>query len=292
MVAAKEIGAVDMMCYLFTPERERQAFQDTDDDSEFKEMARRAGREPQQLPGYTPEQYVAQMDKVGIAKTLVCTGKMNMYKKRKPLPGWYNKLEEVVEVVQAAPGRIYGLAGYDPTIIMESIREVERAVKEFDFKGVYVHSYGYGLTPDDRKYYPLYETCTTLGVPVSMQVGHSLERMPSELGRPIVLDNIALDFPDLVLIGSHTGWPWSQELIAMASKHVNVYLDVAAWPPSWWDPWLVREVDGRLRKKTLWGSNGGISRVERVWEELDKMPMKDESKQAILRDNAIRIYKL
>jgi len=292
MVKASEIGAVDMMCYLFTPERERQAFQDTDDDSEFKHMGRNQGREPVQAPGYTPQQYVAQMDKVGIDKTLICTGKMYMYRKRKPLPGWYNKLEEVVEVVKAAPGRIYGLAGYDPLTIIKSVREVERAIKEFGFKGVYVHSYGYGLPPDDRKYYPLYETCASLGVPVSMQVGHSLEDMPSEMGRPIVLDNIALDFPELTLIGSHTGWPWSQELIAMASKHENVYLDVAAWPPSWWDPWLVREIDGRCRNKTTWGTNGGIGRVELNFEQMDKLPIRDESKRAILRENAMRIYKL
>lgn len=78
----------------------------------------------------------------------------------------------------------------------------------------------------------------------------------------------------------------------MASKHANVYLDVAAWPPSWWDPWLVREIDGRCRSKTVWGSNGGVARVERVWEEMDKLPIRDESKQAILRGNAMRIYKL
>ena len=78
----------------------------------------------------------------------------------------------------------------------------------------------------------------------------------------------------------------------MASKHANVYLDVAAWPPNWWDPWLVREIDGRCRSKTTWGTNGGINRVEDNFNQLDKLPIRDESKSAILRENAMRIYKL
>ncbi|MBA7678427.1 hypothetical protein ES703_86702 [subsurface metagenome] len=292
MVKAREIGAIDMMCYLFTPEREKQAWE-TDDDMEFKHMARTIfKREPQQAPGYTPEQYVAMMDKVGIDKSLICVGKMYSYRKRKPIGGWYNKLEEVVEVVKAAPGRIYGLAGYDPLTILKSVQEVERSIKEFDFKGVYIHTYGYGLRPDDRKYYPLYETCASLGVPVSMQVGHSLEDMPGEMGRPLVMDNIALDFPELNLIGSHTGWPWSEELIAMAFKHDNVYMDLSAWPPRSWDPSLVRNIDSsRCRSKTMWGSNAMVERAGEMFDQMDEM-LKDETKLAILRENAMRLYKL
>ena len=84
MVKAKDIGAIDMMCYLFTPEREKQAWE-TEDDMEFKHMARTIFKhEPQQMPGYTPDQYVKLMDDIGIDKSLVCVGKMYSYLKRKP----------------------------------------------------------------------------------------------------------------------------------------------------------------------------------------------------------------
>jgi predicted TIM-barrel fold metal-dependent hydrolase len=294
-VKAREVGAVDMMCYLFTPGREKAAFETEAD--EFRIMGRTVlayygGREwapaTKPRPGRTPEEFVAHMDKEGIAKTLVCTNKMYSYKKRIPIGGMYYQEEEVYEAVKNHPGRLYGLAGYDPLKIMESCAKVEKAVKEYGFKGVYVHSYGYGLRPDDRKYYPLYETARSLDIPVSIQVGHSLEVMPSEVGRPIYLDEIAIDFPGLILIGSHTGWPWVDELIAMAYKHENVYMDVAAHRPKYWEPQTLKNVDGRLRTKTVWGTNG----ANNFLDDWDELPIRDEAKNLVLRENALRIYKI
>jgi predicted TIM-barrel fold metal-dependent hydrolase len=294
-VKAREVGAVDMMCYLFTPERAKAWFETEAD--EFKIMGRTvlayyAGREYKEPtepgPGKTPEQYVKGMAQRGIDKTLVCTNKMYSYRKRIPIGGMYYEEEDVYEAVKNHPGKLYGLAGYDPLKISESVAKVEKAVKEYDFRGVYVHSYGYGLRPDDRKYYPLYETCRSLDIPVSIQVGHSLEVMPSEVGRPIYLDEIAIDFPGLVLIGSHTGWPWCDELIAMAYKHENVYMDVAAHRPIYWEPSVLKNVDGRLRTKTLWGTNG----AKDFLDDWDNLPIRDEAKRLVLRENALRLYKI
>ncbi len=244
------------------------------------------------MPGYTTEQYVELMTKNGVDKSLICSVKMWDSMAQQPNWGLYCEEEEVYEWVKGAPGRMYGLAGYNPLHIMESCEKVEKAVKEWDFKGVYIHSYGYGLRVDDRKFYPLYETCVRLDVPVSMQTGHSAEAMLSEVGRPMALDMVALDFPRLTLIGSHTGWPWWDELVAVASKHPNVYMDCSAWPPNWWQPSFVRELDGRCRNKTLWGSNGGVARAERVWDAMDKLPIRDDAKRAIIRETAMRLYKL
>jgi len=294
-VKAREVGAVDMMCYLFTPKREKEAFETKAD--EFRIMARTvlsyyAGKEYHEAkaprPGRTPEQFVASMDKEGIDKTLICTNKMYSYTKKIPIGGMYYQEEDVYEAIKDHPGRLYGLAGYDPLKIHESVAKVEKAVKEWGFRGVYIHTYGYGLRPDDRKYYPLYETCLSLDIPVSVQVGHSLELLPSEVGRPIYLDEVALDFPGLVLIGSHTGWPWCDELIAMAYKHENVYMDVAAHRPKYWEPTTLKNVDGRLRTKTVWGTNG----AQNFLDDWDELPIRDEAKRLVLRENAIRLYKL
>ena len=301
MLKCRDVGAVDMMCYLFTPKRERERWESVVGEAdEFAIMARsRAEREGRKYeppkepaPGYTPEQYVKLMDEQGIDKTLVACNKMYSYRKRIPIGGFYAEEEDVYEAVKDHPGRLYGFAGYDPWKIMESVRRVEKGGKEWGFKGGYIHAYGHGIRYDDRKYYPLYETCSSLGVPVSMQVGHSAEEMPSEVGHPISMDMIAIDFPDLVLIGSHTGWPWWDELIAMASKHPNVYMDISAWPPGFFEPSLWKNIDGRCRSKTMWGSNGGITRALEYFDQMDELLTKDESKRAILRENAIRVYKL
>ncbi|MCX6012168.1 MAG: amidohydrolase family protein [Chloroflexi bacterium] len=319
-IRARDIGAIDMMCYLFTPKRAKE-FSEAQSD-EFRIMARTVLRyyaapkdehgRVKEAPvasksgiqadgsadkkgeggGLTPEKFVEVMTSQGIDKTLVCTNKMYSYRNRIPVGGMYYQEEEVYEAVKNHPGKLYGLAGYDPLKIHESIAKVTKAVKEYGFKGVYIHTYGYGLRADDRKYYPLYETCRSLGVPVSMQVGHSLEVMPSEAGRPIVLDEIAVDFPGLILIGSHTGWPWCEELIAMAYKHENVYMDVSAHGPQYWDQSLATNVNGRLRTKTLWGSNGVTARAATFFDEMDKLNFREDTLRLLLRENAMRVYNI
>src|SRR5439155_19570019 len=123
--------------------------------------------------------------------------------------------EEVAQYVMRYPQRFVGLAGYNPFRIKESLLEIEQAVKVYGFKGVYIHIYGFDIPLHDSKMYPLYAKCGELDIPVSMQVGHVLEAMPSEHARPIYFDRIASDFPDLKIIGAHTGWPWVEELISV-----------------------------------------------------------------------------
>jgi predicted TIM-barrel fold metal-dependent hydrolase len=80
--------------------------------------------------------------------------------------------------------------------------------------------------PTDRRFYPLYAECVELGVPFCTQVGHTGPLRPSEPGRPIpYIDQIAIDFPELTIVGGHVGYPWTEEMVAAARKHENVYID-------------------------------------------------------------------
>ncbi len=292
MVRCRDVGAVDMMCYLMSPEHYKKAAANPPTLRPGGMPGGRPGSESQPQPGYTTEQYVELMDKNGVDKSLICTAKLWEYTEHRPTSNLYYEEEEVDEWVKSAPGKMYGLAGYNPLYIMESVEKVEKAVKEWGFKGVYAHSLGYGLRVDDRKYYPLYETCVALDVPVSMQVGHAAEVTPSEVGRPMALDMIAIDFPKITLIGSHTGWPWCDELIALAIKHRNVYMDISAWPPGFLQPSTLQWMNGGARGKTMWGSNGQIERAGQDFDKLDELLTKDETKIAVLRENAMRVYKL
>jgi hypothetical protein len=173
---------------------------------------------------------------------------------------------------------------------MGSVREIEIAVKEYGFKGVYAHLLGWDMRPDDRRMYPCYAKCVELGIPFSVQMGHSLELMPSEGGRPIYIDKVALEFPELNFIASHAGWPWCEELIAMASKHPNVYMDISAHLPKYLEPAIVQFMNTRGKNKVLFGTNAfGLGRCK---DQLMEMTLKDETKQKVLRDNALRIFNL
>ncbi len=103
-------------------------------------------------------------------------------------------------------------------------------------------------------------------------------------------DEVALDFPNLTIILSHTGWPWIEEWVALCWKHPNVYGDTAAYFPRGFEPGLVSFIDGRGRDKTLFASNGfGLKRLK---EQVLEMPIRDENKKRFLRDNALKAFKL
>jgi len=280
---AEEIMAIDVMNYPFTPEGMKKFWSSP----EMKEMADRVlgGHTP---PGVSSEQFIAEMDAAGFEKVLIAAIKMGSYKGKWLANDFSN--EEVYEIIKKYPKRLIGMAGYDPMNIIESVRSIEKAVKEYGFKGVYAHTLGWDIAPDDRRMYPCYAKCIELGIPFSMQIGHSLELMPGEAGRPIYIDKVALDLPDLIFIASHTGWPWCEELIAMASKHRNVYIDISAHLPRYLDPSLVQFMDTRGQDKVLFGTNSfGLKRCK---QQLLELKVKDDTKRKVLRDNAVQVFKL
>jgi predicted TIM-barrel fold metal-dependent hydrolase len=278
-----QIMAIDIMNYPFTPEGMEKFWESV----EMKEMSDRilGGHKPK---GVSAEEFVADMDKAGFEKVLISAVQMGSYKGTWKANAFTTK--EVYEMIKDYPDRLLGMAGYDPTDVMGSVREIEIAVKEYGFKGVYAHLLGWDMRPDDRRMYPCYAKCVELGIPFSVQMGHSLELMPSEGGRPIYIDKVALEFPELNFIASHAGWPWCEELIAMASKHPNVYMDISAHLPKYLEPAIVQFMNTRGKNKVLFGTNAfGLGRCK---DQLMEMNLKDETKQKVLRDNALRIFNL
>ncbi|MBM2831376.1 MAG: putative TIM-barrel fold metal-dependent hydrolase [Dehalococcoidia bacterium] len=234
------------------------------------------------------EGMLQEMDEVGIERTLI-----------DPMIGWSRhdqklwgnySIETLAELAEKSKGRVVAGAGYNPFRIMESLEEIERAVKDLGFKFVWAHPISFGLAPNDKKMYPLYIKGIELGIPICIQVGQSAEPLPSEVGHPMYADEVAMDFPDLTLVLTHTGWPWTQEWISMVWKHPNVYGNIGAYMPSDLDPALVRFMDGRGQDKVFWATNGlGTTRCKKEFMEL---PLKDETRRKVLRENARRVFKL
>jgi len=281
----EDIKAVDIMNYPFTKELVEKWWNGSHEMRLMKDTMFK-GKIPFLIA--TPDEYVAEMDKLGYDKIFVTMPKMFSYHRRELLIDF--NIDEVYGTIKDYPDRLIGIAPYHPFKIMESVENIERSVKEYGFKGVYAHTLGHGVPPNHRSMYPCYSKCVEMGIPFSIQLGHSLEVLPSDPGRPIHLDQVALDFPELTIIGSHTGWPWCEELIALAWKHPNVYLDISAHLPKYLEPSIVKFMDSRGRKKCLFGTNGiGLARCKEQFMELS---IRDETKQAVLRDNAMRVFKL
>ncbi|MEM9467755.1 MAG: amidohydrolase family protein, partial [Actinomycetota bacterium] len=142
-------------------------------------------------------------------------------------------------------------------------------------------------------YYPLYTACVDLGIPFCTQVGHTGPLRPSETGRPIpYIDQVAIDFPELVIVCGHIGYPWTTEMIAVADKHPNVHIDTSAYTTNRYPAELVDYLKGRGKEKVLFGTNYPMITPERALARLDELELDTETEQAFLRGNAKRVFGL
>jgi len=299
----EDILAIDIMNH---PNEARRALTgDAGQYEEFRILARTTfktvfkGRTPSReearagmaLAGHdSVAEMIKEMDEVGYDRIVICATKMWSYYYHHQLILDYS-IDDLGDIVREAKGRVIGAASYNPFRIEESLKEVEKGVKEYGFKYVWFHPLSFGLRPDDRRFYPLYAKCNELDIAVGMQVGHSAEVLPSEVGHPVFVDNVAIDFPNLRINLSHTGWPWVEEWCSMLWRHPNVYGDISAYFPSRLEQSQIRFMDsGRGRDKVLFGTNGlGLKRCK---EEFMALQIRDETKRMVLRENAIRFLKL
>lgn len=202
--------------------------------------------------------------------------------------------DEVAGWVRAHPDRLAGMAAVDLDRPVEGVRELRRCVSELHFKGLRVIPWLWDAPPTDRRYYPLYVTCVELGVPFCTQVGHTGPLRPSEVGRPIpYIDQVALDFPELVIVCGHVGYPWTEEMVSLARKYENVYIDTSAYTSARLPPELVSYMTSRGgARKVLFGSNYPMITPERALEALDELGLDAETRESYLGGNAQRVFGL
>src|SRR3954453_2337840 len=148
--------------------------------------------------------------------------------------------------------------------------------------------------PTDRRYYALYAACVELGVPFCTQGGHTGPLRASETGRPIpYIDQVALDFPELTIVCGHIGYPWTEEMVAVARKHENVFIDTSAYTTKRYPPELPRYMTSRGgRRKVMFGSNYPMIAPEAALADLETLQLDDETRELFLADNARRIFAL
>ncbi|MCA1647964.1 MAG: amidohydrolase family protein, partial [Chloroflexi bacterium] len=187
-------------------------------------------------------------------------------------------------------------AGVDPSAGMRGVREMEHAIKELNFVGAHLYPHWFDMAPDDRRLYPFYAKCVELDVPIQMQVGHCLrytsERPLRSTGRPINLDTVACDLPELKVVGIHMGWPWTEEMISVAYKHPNVYIGSDAYAPKHWPSEFVRYIDSWGQNKVLFGTDFPVIDPERAMREIGDLGIRPAARRKFLRDNALALYGL
>ncbi len=201
--------------------------------------------------------------------------------------------EEVARMIEAAPTRFRGLATVDLDRPMESVREIRRWVDRKSFVGVRVVPWLWGLPPNDRRYYPVYAACIDAGVPFCTQIGHTGPLRRSETGRPIpYLEDVILDFPELVVVGGHVGFPWLDELVTMAVKFPSFHVDTSAYVLHRLPPAFVGWMKGLGSKRVMFGTNWPMLSAKKCLEGLDELKLSSEQCDAFLHGNARRVFGL
>ena len=245
------------------------------------------------LMGVSHEEMLRRMDEASIERAFLIAAKNGplLHKSSYHIP-----YEMVAEAVNRYPDRFHGLAGLDPTEGMAGVRLLERAVREYGFIGAHFYPHWFELAPDHAKWYPFYAKCVELNVPVQLQVGQSMLYDPGHrlrsVGRPIALDAVACDFPELRIIGIHVGIPWTDEMIAMAWKHPNVYIGSDAHSPKYWPEAFVKYINSYGQDKVIFGTDFPVLDFGRTRDEIEVLQLRPIPKRKLLRDNVLRIYGL
>jgi predicted TIM-barrel fold metal-dependent hydrolase len=200
--------------------------------------------------------------------------------------------DEVAGWVRLHPQRFAGLATADLDRPMDAVRELRRRVRDDGFVGLRVVPWLWNAPPTDRRYYPLFAECVELAVPFCTQVGHTGPLRPSETGRPIpYIDQVALDFPELVIVCGHVGYPWTEEMVAVARKHENVYIDTSAYTSKRLPDELIRFMKtGTGQRKVLFGTNYPMITHQHALAGIEVLGLSDAARADYLRGNAERVF--
>lgn len=259
--------------------------------NEFLGQQMRVGEET--VKGVEIDEMLKRMDAAGIERGFLIAAKCG------PLghPACFHMpLEVVNKAIAQHPDRFFGLYGVDPTQGMRAVRELEHAVRDLGYIGAHGYPHWFELAPDHARWYPIYAKCCELDVPIQLQIGQSMVYAADypirSVARPITLDGVCCDFPELKMVGIHVGIPWADEAVAMAWKHRNLYLGSDAHSPAYWPQSFTRFIDSYGQDKVIFGTDFPVLGFERTRAEIEALGLRPGPKRKLLRDNVIRLYKL
>ena len=285
---APQFGAIDIVVNLRTSKEFSGGA--VASDSSFQDKVRQSSNIRQ---GVEVEEYMGMMDEAGISRSILCAVRCGDLRVKGSTE---LKYERVYEVCKQYPARFSGAAGVDPTRGMQGLRDLEKAVREYGFVAAHWYPHWFAMPPDAAQIYPYYAKCCELDIPIMMQVGQNLiyqkdRRLPS-VAKPILLDQVAIDFPELKIVGIHLGTPWVDEMISMCWKHDNVFMAGDAYAPKYWPPAAVHYANSYGQDKFMFGTDWPVVDPRRAMKEVAEHNFRPAAKAKILRNNAIKVFKL
>ena len=205
--------------------------------------------------------------------------------------------DHIAAAVRAHADVFIGFAGVDPWKGRLAVDEARRAREFLGLRGLKLHPGLQKFAPNDDRFYPLWAAAAELGLVCLFHTGMmgTGAGLPGGGGyklkyvNPLLLDDVAADFPSLEIIMAHPGWPWQPEQLAMARHKANLYIDLSGWSPKYFPGELVQNINGLLQDKCLFGSDWPFLTPERWLADFAALPIGEAVRRKILRDNARRV---
>ena len=238
--------------------------------------------------GMPLEEIIAQMDEAGVEKALLHASDSGRSGVRVPP-------EAVKQAVEKYPDRLVARA-VDINIYkgMQAVRELEGYIKEYGFKALHFFPHWLERPANDAIYYPFYAKCVELDIPVCMQIRSPFQPVLRSYGHPKYVEPVAVDFPELRIVGLHLALPWLEEYMALLTMLLNLYMTTSVHPTSDWEPKFTRFVNTVGQDKIIFGSaspyvKGGIKEAV---EGIEGQKLCESVTMKVLRENAVRVFKL
>ena len=207
--------------------------------------------------------------------------------------------EDVVTGAARHPDALIPFASVDPNDGESAVARLRDLVAA-GARGLKLHPTLQGFAPNDRAHYRLYQAAGELAVTVNIHTGQTGigAGLPGgrgfklRLSDPMLIDDVAADFPSLTIVMAHPSVPWQDSAISIATHKSNVYIDLSGWSPRYFPPQLVRAANGPLRRQVLFGSDYPLLTPDRWLSDFEALEIKPEVRPLILKDNAVRLLRL
>lgn len=208
--------------------------------------------------------------------------------------------EEIAEAATANSDIMIAFASIDPHKGKRAAIEARDLIENHGVKGFKFHPPLQNFDPSDRMAWPLYEVIDHYGLPAIFHTGHSGMGtgmragggVRLRYGQPMLVDEVAVTFPDIKIILAHPGWPWTDESLSMALHKPNVFIDLSGWSPKYFPPQIMRYANTQLGHKFLFGSDYPLLPPERWIAAYDEAGFKPELRERILKTNSATLLGL
>ena len=286
MTMPTDVGAVDLMISFPTADHARTY-------DYLRPMLRDSGRDSMAMPAEYMFKDIPNRLEEGEDPVDITLGEMDRYGVAKGMVGVGS--EVTARALKDHPDRFKASIEVDPNDVTKAVRKIRAAKDEWDIKAV--TTFPAGCNPQvpvsDRRYYPIYQTCIDLDIPIITNAGIAGPRFPSACQDVMHFDEVCYDFPELRIVMRHGAEPWEALAVKLMLKWPNLYYMTSAFAPKYYPTAIIDFANTRGANKVMYAGYFpmGLS-LERIFTEMPNVPFRDHVWPKFLRENALRVFKL